>query len=183
MAGHSHWKQIKHHKGATDQKRAQVFSKLLRAITIAAKTESNPQFNPRLRTTIQVARSANIPNENINRAIVKASGSDAPLEEFAIEAYGPEGVAILIFGVTDNTNRTIQELKLILKENGAKFADPGSVRWAFIENKELAEWKPTFSQSITSAAANVLTRLVNNLHNHEDVHTVFHNAQNETLPL
>src|SRR3989344_1522407 len=105
MSGHSKWHQIKHKKGAADQKRGVAFSKLLNAISVAAKTESNPDFNPRLRSAVEKARESNVPKDNIERAINKAKESSG-LEEVLIEAYGPEGVAVIIEAITDNKNRT-----------------------------------------------------------------------------
>ncbi len=131
MSGHSHWSGIKHKKGVRDAKRGVIFSKLLNAISVAAKSEPNPQFNPRLRTAVLTAREANVPNENIERAIKKASDKSDALEELTIEAYGPGGAAILIEAITDSRNRTISEIKKIVSDNGCKWAEPGSVRWAF----------------------------------------------------
>ncbi|MFH1161687.1 MAG: YebC/PmpR family DNA-binding transcriptional regulator [Candidatus Jorgensenbacteria bacterium] len=133
MAGHSHWKQIREHKGLADKKRGVLFAKLLRAITAAAKGEPNPQFNPRLRTTIEKAKGANVPQENIERAIMRASAAAEELEELSMEAYGPGGAALLIHAITDNKNRTIAEVKTVLRDHGGKWAEPGSVRWAFEE--------------------------------------------------
>ena len=141
MSGHSHWAGIKHKKEITDQKRAKIFSKLLAAISAAAKTETNPDFNPRLRTAIATAKEASVPADNIERAIKKAAETK-DLKELLFEAYGPGGSAILIEAMSDNSNRTVQEMKTILKERGGKWAESGSVRWAF----ELAdgEWKAKF---------------------------------------
>ena len=115
MAGHSHWKQIKEHKGSADVKRGAVFSKLLRAISAAARDDNNPDFNPRLRSAIQKAKEFNVPQENIERAIKKASNETA-LEEVIMEAYGPGGAALMILGLTNNKNRTTNEVKNILKD-------------------------------------------------------------------
>ncbi len=131
MSGHSHWAGIKHKKEATDQKRGKVFSKLLAAVSAAAKSEPNPDFNPRLRTAILKAREASVPQENIERAVKHAAEAGANLEELTFEAYGPGGIAIMIEAISDNKNRTVQEIKTVLKESGGKWAESGSVRWAF----------------------------------------------------
>ena len=131
MSGHSHWAGIKHKKEITDQKRAKVFSKLLAFISAAAKTEPNPDFNPRLRTAIATAKEMAVPQDNIERAIKKASEAGNNLEELLFEAYGPGGIAILIEAVSDNKNRAVQEIKTILKDHNGKWADSGSVQWAF----------------------------------------------------
>lgn len=173
MSGHSKWKTIKHKKVATDQKRGQLFSKLLNAVAIAAKSEPNPEFNPRLRTAIQKARESKVPQDNIDRAI-KRRALSKNLEELIIEAYGPEGVAILIEAITDNKNRTIAEIKKILSDNNAKFAGSGSVRWAF-DNKE-GEWQAKFKQELTAATSQKLRELVGELAAHDDVQEVFTSA-------
>lgn len=129
MSGHSKWSQIKHKKGASDKKRGELFSKLLKAVRAAARTEPNPDFNPRLRTAIDTAKEANVPMDNITRAI--EGSKDSALEEVLVEAYGPGGIAMIIAAVTDSRNRTIAELRKILSDAGGKMAEPGNVMWAF----------------------------------------------------
>ena len=175
MAGHSHWKQIKHQKGTADQKRGTLFAKLLRAITIAAREEPNPEFNPRLRTTILKAGTANVPRDTIDRAIERGRGSALTLEEIIMEAYGPGGVAILIKGITDNRARTIAEIKTILKNHNAKWAEPGSVRWAFAE--EGGEARARFPQDLLEEDREKLAALVGALEERDDVQSVETNAK------
>lgn len=165
MAGHSHWSQIKHHKGAADVKRGALFSKLLRAISIAAKQEPKPEFNPRLRSAIEKAKENKVPLENIERAINKAS-EEKDLQEILIEAYGPEGVGLLIEAITDNSNRTISEVRHLLEQNGAKMATPGSVRW-----------KIKFPQPVSPEGKQKLDELVNIIEEHDDVQRILTNAQ------
>ena len=133
MSGHSKWSKIKHKKGILDAKRGKVFSKLARSISVAARISgSDPNFNPSLRLAIEQARSSNMPSDNIEKAIKKATGQDQEkLEELFIEAYGPGGVALLIETITDNKNRTINELKTILIKYSGKAAAEGSVLWLF----------------------------------------------------
>jgi len=134
MSGHSHWSQIRHHKGLTDAKKGKVFSKMARLITVAAKQKGgNPNDNPQLRMIMDKARSFNMPTENIERAIKKGSGEleGAKMEEFLLEAYGPGGIAILVEGITDNKNRTISELKYLTSQHNGKMAEIGSVSWMF----------------------------------------------------
>lgn len=178
MAGHSHWKQIKEHKGSADEKRGALFAKLLRAITVAAKREPNPQFNPRLRTTVQAARGANVPQENIERAITRASTAAEALEELTMEAYGPGGAALLIQAITDNKNRTIAEVKAALRDHDGKWAEPGSVRWAFEEVG--GEPHAKFPQEASVEAQQPLTVLIAALEDLNDVQRVFTNV-NRTL--
>src|SRR3989344_6642006 len=114
MSGHSRWSQIRHKKALTDKKKGQIFSKLARLITLAAKRGANPKSNPTLAQAIENAKSVNMPNDNIERAIKKLSDKDqAQLEELAVEALGPGGVALKIRAITDNRNRTMSEIKKI----------------------------------------------------------------------
>jgi len=132
MSGHSKWSQIKHKKALTDKKKGQVFSKLSRLITLAAKKGANPKSNPSLAQAIDNAKAVNMPNENIERAIKKVSDKDhAQLEELSVEALGPGGVALKIKAITDNRNRTMSEIKKILTENNSKLVQPGSLTWMF----------------------------------------------------
>lgn len=134
MAGHSKWAQIKHKKAATDQKRGALFSKVAREITVAARSGTpDPAMNVRLRASIERARSFGLPKENIERAIERAKGpaDTQALEEFLYEALGPEGILMLIEGITDNTNRSIAEIRKILSDHDAKLAQPGAALWNF----------------------------------------------------
>ena len=132
MSGHSKWSTIKHKKSAADQKRGQVFSKLSKNITLAARKGVDPKNNIALANAIEQARRENMPNDNIERAIKKASEKDsAQLEEIVVEAIGPGGIALRIKGVTDNKNRTILEIKKILSDREAKMVQPGSIGWMF----------------------------------------------------
>ncbi|MBU6141802.1 YebC/PmpR family DNA-binding transcriptional regulator [Patescibacteria group bacterium] len=173
MSGHNKWSQIKNQKGAADKKRGLLFSKLLKAIAIAAKADPNPQFNPRLRSAIDQAKKANVPQDNIDRAVSKAS-EEKPLEDVVVEAYGPEGVALIIEGITDNTNRTIAEVKHLLSEHNAKIATPGSVLWSF--EKKDGVWQAKFPQAISDTAKAQIAELVEALNDHDDVQLVTTNA-------
>ena len=178
MSGHSHWAGIKHKKEITDQKRGKVFSKLLAAISAAARTEQNPDFNPRLRTAIATAREASVPQENIERAIKRASEAGEALEELVFEAYGPGGIALMIEAVSDNRNRTVQEIKLILKEHNGKWAEAGSVRWAFAPAPAGAgsAWEAKFPQEVSEEDAKKLGALMDALEDNDAVQNVFTNA-------
>lgn len=133
MSGHSHWATIKRGKEAEDKKRAQIFSKLARVISIAAKKGGDPEMNPTLRIAMEQARKANMPSENVERAIKRGTGElqDEILEEFCFEAYGPAKSALIITGITSNKNRTLTEIKMLLSHNNAKLANEGSVKWQF----------------------------------------------------
>lgn len=134
MSGHSKWASIKHKKAATDAKRGRMFTKLLKEIEIAARIGGgDPDGNPRLRSAVQAARDASMPNDNINRAIKRGSGELAGVnyEDFLIEGYGQAGVAILVEGTTDNKNRTMPELRHAFQKYGGTMGAMGSVSWMF----------------------------------------------------
>lgn len=134
MSGHSKWSTIKHKKAATDAKRGKAFTKLIKEITVAARIGGgDPDGNPRLRTVLAAAKTANMPSDNIQRAIKKGTGEleGVQFEEITYEGYGPGGVAILIEAVTDNKNRTVGELRSILGKNGGNMGENGCVAWIF----------------------------------------------------
>lgn len=134
MAGHSKWAQIKRKKAVNDAKRGKLFTKLIREIQVAARQGGgNPEGNPRLRLAIDQARAANMPMENIERAIKKATGEleGAKFEEIIYEGYGPGGIAILIEAMTDNKNRTVSEIRHLFTRHGGRLAETGSVNWKF----------------------------------------------------
>jgi YebC/PmpR family DNA-binding regulatory protein len=134
MAGHSKWKQIKHKKAATDNKRSAVWAKCIREITVAAKAGGgDPGGNPRLRTAIDAARAVNMPNEDVDRAIKKGTGELAgeSYEEITYEGYGPGGAAIIIEVTTDNPNRTVAEVRHAFSRNGGNLGAGNSVAWMF----------------------------------------------------
>lgn len=175
MSGHSHWSGIKHQKEITDKKRAQVFSKLLVAISAAAKSEPNPDFNPRLRSAVEKAKEFNVPSDNIARAVKKASEAGKELEELIFEAYGPGGAALLISAFSDNSNRAVQEIKTTLNENDGKWAEPGSVRWAF---EKIGEgWSPKFETTIPPDEKIKMEKLVASLMELDFVQDIFTNSQ------
>lgn len=134
MSGHSHWHSIRFKKGVADAKKSKIFSKLAREISIAARDGgADLTFNPKLRTIVDKAKSANMTSDSIERAIKKGSGEleGFNYEEISLEAYGPNGTAIIIDGITDNKNRTLGEIKLILSQNGGKMVEGGAIRWMF----------------------------------------------------
>ena len=135
MAGHSHWAGIKHKKGKADKKRANVFSKLSKEIIVAAKLgDKDPNMNARLRSAIQAARSANMPKENINRAIDKSSTSvDSNFENLRYEGFGPEKIAVIVETLTDNKNRTASSIRTIFQKNGGSLGTQGSASHNFIQ--------------------------------------------------
>ncbi|MGH7476648.1 MAG: YebC/PmpR family DNA-binding transcriptional regulator [Longimicrobiales bacterium] len=134
MAGHSKWAQIKRKKAANDAKRGKAFTKLIREITVAAREGGGDvEANPRLRLAIDTAKAANMPADNIDRAIARGTGEleGSRYEEVTYEGYGPAGVALYIETLTDNANRTVSELRYILDRNGGNLGQSGSVAWQF----------------------------------------------------
>ena len=128
MAGHSHWAGIKHKKSKADKQRSKIFSKLSKEITVAAKLgDKDPAMNPRLRSAIQAARSANMPKENIERAIDKSSfNTESNFENLRYEGFGPEKVAVIIEALTDNKNRTASSIRTIFQKAGGNLGTQGS---------------------------------------------------------
>jgi YebC/PmpR family DNA-binding regulatory protein len=133
MSGHSKWATIKHKKGALDAKRGKIFTRLIKEITMAAKSGGDPDKNPRLRTAIVAAKAENMPADNIKRAIQRGTGElpGATYEEFSLEGYGPGGVAILVEISSDNRNRTVSEIRHVFGKNGGNMAEAGAVSWMF----------------------------------------------------
>ena len=134
MSGHSKWSSIKHQKGVADARRGQLFTKLTREIIVAAREGgSNPEINFRLRLVMQKARDNNMPQDNIERAIKRGSGEieGATLVELVLEGYGPSGTAILVQALTDNRNRTLQDVRNIFSRNGGNLGESGCVGWLF----------------------------------------------------
>ena len=150
MAGHSHWAGIKHKKGKADKERSKIFSKLSREITVAAKLgDKDPGMNPRLRSAIQAARSANMPKDNIERAVNKSSSNNgANFENLRYEGFGPDKVAVIVETLTDNKNRTASNIRTIFQKAGGNLGTKGSASHNFtqlgvikIDKKEISEEK------------------------------------------
>ena len=148
MAGHSHWAGIKHKKGKADKQRSKIFSKLSKEITVAAKLgDKDPAMNPRLRSAIQAARSANMPKDNIERAIDKSSATTGSnFENLRYEGFGPDKIAVIVDTLTDNKNRTASNIRTIFQKNGGSLGTQGSASHNFkqfgiikIDKKEISE--------------------------------------------
>ncbi len=140
MSGHSKWATIKHKKAATDAKRGRIFTRLIREITIAARIGGgDPNTNPRLRTAILAAKNENMPNENIERAVLRGTGQleGEQFEEVTFEGYGPGGVGMLIQVVTSNRNRIVGEFRHMISKNGGNMAEAGAVGWMFHRKGEI----------------------------------------------
>ena len=141
MSGHNKWSSIKHKKAATDAKRGKIFTKLIKEITVAARSGGGDESaNPRLRSAIQAAKSENMPKENIERAIKKGTGEleGVHYEESIYEGYGPGGAAVLVESLTDNKNRTVADIRSIFGKNGGSLGENGCVAWMFNKKGYLA---------------------------------------------
>ena len=160
MAGHSHWAGIKHKKGKADKQRSKIFSKLSKEITVAAKLgDKDPAMNPRLRSAIQAARSANMPKDNIERAIDKSSvASGINFENLRYEGFGPDKIAVIVETLTDNKNRTASNIRTIFQKSGGSLGTQGSASHNFnqlgiikIDKKEISD-ENIFELAIESGA-------------------------------
>jgi len=174
MAGHSHWAGIKHKKGKADKQRSKIFSKLSREITVAAKLgDKNPDMNARLRSAIESARSANMPKDNIERAIDKSSiSTDSNFENIRYEGFGPNKTAVIVETLTDNKNRTASKIRTLFQKNGGGLGTQGSASHNFkqmgiikIDKKEASEEK-IFELAIDSGANECIS--INEYH---EIHT------------
>ena len=173
MAGHSHWAGIKHKKGKADKQRSKVFSKLSKEITVAAKLgDKDPAMNPRLRSAIQAARSANMPKDNIERAIDKSSiNTETNFENLRYEGFGPEKVAVIIDTLTDNKNRTASNIRTIFQKAGGSLGTKGSASHNFnqlgvikIDRNEMSE-EDVFDLAIEAGADECKS-----IENHHEIH-------------
>ncbi|MCS7213345.1 MAG: YebC/PmpR family DNA-binding transcriptional regulator [Candidatus Calescibacterium sp.] len=155
MAGHSKWHNIKHKKAAQDQKRGKIFTKIMREIYVAVKQGGpNPDNNPRLRLAMEMAKEVNMPKDNVERAIKKATGGaeGENMDEVLFEGYGPGGIAMYISAITDNRNRTSSQIRSIFSKYGGTLAEAGSVSWMF-EMKGVL----TFSKRVLGDKKDLLT--------------------------
>ena len=178
MSGHSHAKKIRHQKEITDQKKGQMFSKIARLISVAAKEGGpNPETNSKLKVAIEEAKKFNLPKDNIERAIKQATGGgeEANLEEVLFEAYGPSEIAIIIEGITDNKNRTLGEVKQVLNQNQGKLVGEGSVKWMFerkgcITLRITNQYKSTNKEKLEMLAIEVGAK---DIYWHEDILDIY----------
>jgi len=166
MAGHSHWAGIKHKKGKADKQRSKIFSKLSKEITVAAKLgDKDPAMNPRLRSAIQAARSANMPKDNIERAIDKSSAATGVnFENLRYEGFGPDKIAVIVETLTDNKNRTASNIRTIFQKSGGSLGTQGSASHNFnqlgiikIDKKEITD-ENVFELALDSGADECISR-------------------------
>jgi YebC/PmpR family DNA-binding regulatory protein len=139
MSGHSKWATIKHKKAALDAKRGKAFTRLIKEITIAARSGGDPDGNPRLRTAVAAAKAESMPADNIKRAIMRGTGEleGGQIDEILFEGYGPGGAAVLVNVATDNRNRTVSEIRHLFSKNGGNLGEQGSVAWMFERKSQI----------------------------------------------
>lgn len=176
MAGHNKWAQIKRQKGANDAAKSNAWAKLSRRITIEAKKANGDLSSVALRSAIDAGKAVNMPKDTIERAVQKGNATDASnLESILYEAYGPGGSALLIDTLTDNRNRTAQEIKHLLSKNGTALASPGSAAWAF--EKSLDGYVPKVTVKLSEPDDVTLMQLMEQIDAHDDVQEVYTNAE------
>lgn len=185
MSGHSHAKTVKRVKEAGDKKRSQIFSKMAKLISIAAREGGgSPDFNPRLRTAIEKAKGFDLPADNIERAIKKGTGAleDLKLQEVLFEAYGPSGTAFIIEGITDNKNRTLGEIKQILNRHEAKLIGEGGLRWMFERRAKdgSLEWVPKQEVEVSARDRESCEKLFEALDENEAVQEIYSNLKEQS---
>ena len=162
MAGHSKFKNIQHRKGAQDKKRAKIFGRLIKELTVAARSGTDPDSNPRLRTALAAARSANMPKDNIERVLKRAEGGEGEAyDEIRYEGYGPGGTALIVESMTDNRNRTASEVRAAFNKYGGSLGETGSVSFMFdrvgqvIYPADAADADAMFEAALDAGADNV----------------------------
>lgn len=179
MAGHSKWAQIKRGKAVTDAARSRVFTRFARVIALESKKAAGNVSAPALSAAITRAKAANMPKDNIERAIAKGISKDSgDLEQVSYEFYGPGGVAFIIDALTDNRNRTTQEIKHLISKNGFELGTPGSASWAFSKTP-MGPYTPNEPlMEVSGADEELLNTLLTEIDEHDDVQTIFTNAVN-----
>ncbi|HVV46240.1 MAG TPA: YebC/PmpR family DNA-binding transcriptional regulator [Bryobacteraceae bacterium] len=194
MSGHSKWATIKHKKAATDAKRGKLFTRLIKEITIAARSGGDPDGNPRLRTAITAAKAVSMPSDNIKKAIMRGTGEleGGQIDEVMFEGYGPGGAAVLVMVATDNRNRTVSEIRHAFSKQGGNLGEQGSVSWMFerksqiiIEKEKASE--DTLMNLVLEAGAEDLKdsgdswEILSDPNSHEAVMTALQTAGIETV--
>ena len=176
MSGHSKWSQIKHQKGVADAKKSQLFGKLSRLISLAARRGGDPTTNSVLREAISKAKTVNMPSDNIQKAIKKGMGEEKgmALEEVLYEVFGPGGCAILIEGITDNKNRTLGEIRHILSKHELQLAGTGSCLWAF--ERVSNNWQPKHTIEVSKEDKEKLKTLLEEIDELEDIQDITTNC-------
>lgn len=178
MAGHSKWAQIKRQKAVTDAAKSRTFSKFAREITVVSKKTGGNISSPELAAVIARAKAANMPKDNIDRAVAKGQSKEAgDLEQVVYEFYGPGGIAIVVNALTDSRNRTTQEVKLILTKNGYELGTPGSAAWAFAKRPDGSFAPNEPLMDVAGADEEALQKLLELLDEQDDTQSIATNAR------
>ena len=188
MSGHNKWSQIKERKGKTDAQKSKVFGKYAKLITVEAKKAGGNRNSPGLKAIIDRAKAENMPNDNIERAIKRATESKTALESITYEAYGPGGCAMIIEALTDNRTKQAKEVKFILSQHGYALAAQGSASWAFERHdtntpidanntNNYEKFKPTTTVPLSDEDLSALEKLVDALEANDEVQAVYTNAE------
>ncbi len=176
MAGHNKWSKIKRQKEKTDAQKSKIFGKMVRLITVEAKKAGGNRESPGVRAAIEKAKAANVPNDNIERAIKKFSEGGATMESITYEAYGPGGSGLIIEALTENRNKAAQEIKHILSKHGFSLAGIGSVTWAFTRTPDM-EWTANTTIPLSEEDSETLGNLIDELEENDEVQDVYTNAE------
>lgn len=177
MSGHSKWTQIKHQKGVTDAQKSKIYGKYSRLISSELRRLGGDKNHPTIRAVVERAKSDNVPNEVIDRAIAKANDAKE-LQSCLFEGYGPGGVGILIECLTDNTNRISAEIRHIFSKHNGNMGTPGSVQWAFEKNSD-GMWQPTTTVEISDSNMEQLVKLLEVLDDNDDTQNVVTNLNED----
>jgi YebC/PmpR family DNA-binding regulatory protein len=176
MGGHNKWSQIKRQKGANDAAKSKVWAKLSRRITVESKKANGDTSASNVRSVVEMAKKENMPKDAIERAINKGTAQDTTsLEAITYEAYGPGGAAIIIETLTDSRNRTAQEIKHLLSENGLALAAPGSATWAFTKTSE--GYEPQTTVPLSAEDNEKLVKILGQIDEQDDVENIYTNAE------
>lgn len=174
MSGHNKWSKIKHKKAGADAQKSKIFGKIAKLLTTESKRSGENRDDPGLKSAIEQAKAANMPSQNIDRAVEKGAGADMEsLETVTYEMYGPGGCAVLIHALTDNKNRTAAEIRHIVTKNGYSIGAPGSASWIF--SKQGATVTPTETVTLSEEDAEKLRTLIAELQEQEDTQEIVTN--------
>lgn len=176
MSGHNKWSKIKRQKEKTDSQKSKIFGKMVRLITVEAKKAGGNVNSPGLKSAVDRAREANVPNENIERAIKKFSEGGTEMESITYEAYGPGGCAMVIEALTDNRNKASQEIKFILSKHGYALAGIGAASWAFVRQPDMT-WEAQTTIPLSDEDGEKLGELVDELEENDEVQDIYTNAE------
>ncbi len=176
MSGHNKWSKIKRQKEKTDAQKSKIFGKMVRLITVEAKKAGGNVNSPGLKAAIDRAKEANVPNDNIERAVKKFSEGGAAMESITYEAYGPGGCALVIEALTDNRNKAAQEIKFILSKHGYELAGKGSATWAFEHTPDM-QWEPKVTIPLSDDDSKKLEELIDELEENNEVQDVYTNVE------